>query len=79
MGCMGSKESGLGHVDDSVHVMIAHDKKVAKKKGQQAPTGYVPRADPPLLPANQQAAAAQEEDDGAAEKALEGAAKEVKA
>ena len=49
MGCSGSKEGGLSHVDDSVHVMLSHDKKMAKKKGQPAPTGYVPRAEHPLL------------------------------
>jgi hypothetical protein len=48
MGCSSSKESALSHVDDSVHVMIAHDKKRAKQKGQE-PHGYVPRAPHPLL------------------------------
>lgn len=48
MGCGASKEQGLQTVDDSVHVMLKHDKKVAQKKGQ-APKGYVPRAPHPLL------------------------------
>lgn len=48
MGCNSSKESGLANVDDSVHVMIAHDKKRAAQKGE-APHGYVPRAPHPLL------------------------------
>lgn len=47
MGCMGSKSS-FGAVDDSVHVMLQHDKKMAKKNGQPT-TGYVPRAEHPLL------------------------------
>ncbi|CAB9510514.1 expressed unknown protein [Seminavis robusta] len=47
MGCGASKE-GLQTVDDSVHVMLKHDKKVAQKKGE-APKGYVPRAPHPLL------------------------------
>lgn len=51
MGCSSSKENGLSNVDDSVHVMIKHDKKVAAKKGI-APHGYVPRAPHPLLDAS---------------------------
>ena len=54
MGCGASKDSALNHVDDSVHVMIAHDKKRAKEKGE-TPHGYVPRAPHPLL--NKEAAA----------------------
>lgn len=53
MGCGASKEQGLQTVDDSVHVMLKHDKKVAQSKGQ-APKGYVPRAPHPLLQAQQQ-------------------------
>lgn len=30
--------------EDSLHVMIKHDLKVAKMKGTKAGTGYVPRA-----------------------------------
>ena len=47
MGCGGSK-SGLSHVDDSVHVMLQHDKKVQQSKGQPA-RGYKARAEHPLL------------------------------
>jgi hypothetical protein len=48
MGCGSSRASNLETVDDSVHVMLAHDKKLAQKKGQKV-TGYVPRASHPLL------------------------------
>jgi hypothetical protein len=48
MGC-GSSKNNLETVDDSVHVMLAHDKKVAAKKGQSTTTGYKPRAQHPLL------------------------------
>mmetsp|Transcript_11424 Transcript_11424/g.21843 ORF Transcript_11424/g.21843 Transcript_11424/m.21843 type:complete len:83 (-) Transcript_11424:253-501(-) len=48
MGCNSSKDNALANVDDSVHVMIAHDKKRAIQKGE-APHGYVPRAPHPLL------------------------------
>ena|SRR3569832_1707069 len=48
MGCFPSKRT-LEQVDDSVHVMLKHDKKVAAKKGQALNTGYVPRAEHPLL------------------------------
>ena len=48
MGCNSSKENALANVDDSVHVMIAHDKKRATQKGEK-PHGYVPRAPHPLL------------------------------
>ena len=56
MGCQASKE-GLQTVDDSVHVMLKHDKKVAQKKGE-APKGYVPRAPHPLLQKQEDGAAA---------------------
>jgi hypothetical protein len=46
MGCGSSK--GLGHVDDSVHVMLKHDKKRLKEKGIVS-GGFVPRAEHPLL------------------------------
>ena len=57
MGCGSSKtDAGALHaVDDSVHVMLKHDKKVAQSKGQ-APKGYVPRAPHPLLQEQQQGA-----------------------
>ena len=62
MGCGSSRaDTKLQTVDDSVHVMLAHDKKRQIQKGEQ-PHGYVPRAEHPLLkPQNIQAS---EEDDG---------------
>jgi hypothetical protein len=72
MGC-GASKSGLETVDDSVHVMLKHDKKVAKAKGLPVNTGYVPRAPHPLLDSSQNGGggnnkaapviAAEEEDD----------------
>lgn len=47
MGCASSKGT-LQTVDDSVHVMLKHDKKVQQKKGE-TPHGYVPRAEHPML------------------------------
>lgn len=47
MGC-GSSKDRLQTVDDSVHVMLKHDKKMQQKKGEQ-PHGFVPRAEHPLL------------------------------
>jgi hypothetical protein len=47
MGCTGSK-SAFDKVDDSVNMMIQHDKKVAKQKGLPT-TGFVPRGEHPLL------------------------------
>jgi len=53
MGCGFSKNTrGIVTVDDSVHVMIKHDKEVARRKGQES-QGYVPRA-PHVLPEQQQ-------------------------
>mmetsp|Transcript_13184 Transcript_13184/g.27895 ORF Transcript_13184/g.27895 Transcript_13184/m.27895 type:complete len:81 (-) Transcript_13184:501-743(-) len=49
MGCGSSTPSRtLNNVDDSVHVMIQHDKKVSKMKGE-TPRGYKERAEHPLL------------------------------
>ena len=48
MGCTQSSDTRLQTVDDSVHVMLAHDKKVQQRKGEK-PHGYVPRAEHPLL------------------------------
>jgi hypothetical protein len=49
MGCnQSTADTRLQTVDDSVHVMLAHDKKVQQQRGEQ-PHGYVPRADHPLL------------------------------
>ena len=66
MGCTSSKENGLANVDDSVHVMIKHDKKAAQKKGQ-APHGYVPRAPHPLLEEKKRQEAQTAENGGATE------------
>ena len=46
MGCSSSKH-GLNNVDDSVHVMLKHDRKKQKAKGEVR--GYVSRADHPLM------------------------------
>lgn len=59
MGCAGSKGT-LQTVDDSVHVMLKHDKKVQQKKGEK-PQGYVPRQQHPLM--NPKTPIAAEEDD----------------
>lgn len=64
MGCLQSKGNELGHVDDSVHVMIAHDKKAAKAKGMTAPQGYVPRAEHPLLQPKQKPIITANEEEG---------------
>lgn len=48
MGCGNSKEGMLNTVDDSVHVMLKHDKKMQIKHGEK-PHGYIPRAEHPLL------------------------------
>lgn len=49
MGCgASSHDTRLQTVDDSVHVMLKHDKKRQQQKGE-APKGYVPRAEHPLL------------------------------
>jgi len=48
MGCCCQKQSVLSHLDDSVKVMVRHDAKVSRQKGE-APSGYVPRAPHPLL------------------------------
>ena len=53
MGCSASKEavkiSALSRIDDSLHVMLEHDKKVAAKRGEAPKTSYVPRAPHPAL------------------------------
>ena len=63
MGCNNSKHRGLNTVDDSVHVMLKHDKKVQQQKGEQ-PHGYVPRAPHPLLKPAKPEIVATEEPDG---------------
>eukprot|EP00562_Extubocellulus_spinifer_P000079 CAMPEP_0178483014 /NCGR_PEP_ID=MMETSP0696-20121128/7018_1 /TAXON_ID=265572 /ORGANISM="Extubocellulus spinifer, Strain CCMP396" /LENGTH=77 /DNA_ID=CAMNT_0020110523 /DNA_START=100 /DNA_END=333 /DNA_ORIENTATION=- len=47
-GCGSKHHSHLETVDDSVHVMLKHDKKKQKEKGE-AEHGYVPRAAHPAL------------------------------
>ena len=64
MGCTGSKDR-LQTVDDSVHVMLKHDKKRQQAKGEQ-PHGFVPRADHPLLKPRPIVAAEEPEDDAGA-------------
>mmetsp|Transcript_16731 Transcript_16731/g.38628 ORF Transcript_16731/g.38628 Transcript_16731/m.38628 type:complete len:98 (-) Transcript_16731:110-403(-) len=64
MGC-GNSKSGLHHVDDSVHVMLRHDKKVHQRKGGPAPA-YKERAQHPLLkPLEANTAATTTSDDAA--------------
>lgn len=65
MGCGASRQT-LERVDDSVHVMLAHEKKVAMKKGQSVATAYVPRADHPLLQARPTVTAVEDEESAAA-------------
>ena len=48
MGLCSSKAGHLDNVDDSVHVMLAHDRKKKKEAGA-APSGYKPRAANPAL------------------------------
>lgn len=47
-GCGSKHHNHLETVDDSVHVMLKHDKKVQKNKGRSE-QGYVPRAAHPAL------------------------------
>ena len=50
MGACCSKSSGIAQAEDSLHVMITHDKKAAIKRGEKSPeVGYVPRAEHPAL------------------------------
>jgi hypothetical protein len=70
MGCGASKEGdALQTVDDSVHVMLKHDKKIAQSKGE-APKGYVPRAPHPLLQQQQEGQANGNAADGEARKPI---------
>lgn len=69
MGC-GSSKHTLERVDDSVHVMLAHEKKVALKKGEKVATHYVPRAEHPLLQAKLPVAAEEDDANDALERAL---------
>ena len=62
MGCgASSHDTRLQTVDDSVHVMLKHDKKMQQRRGEK-PHGYVPRAEHPLL--KPKAVVATEEDGG---------------
>lgn len=54
MGCTSSKHT-LERVDDSVHVMLAHERKVAMRKGEAVASAFVPRAEHPLLAQQQKA------------------------
>ncbi len=48
-GCLSSNKGHLDTVDDSVHVMLAHDRKKRKESGTAASSGYKPRAANPAL------------------------------
>ncbi|KAK1735846.1 hypothetical protein QTG54_013552 [Skeletonema marinoi] len=48
MGGCGSKATHLDHVDDSVHVMLKHDRKKRKDIGASS-GGYKPRTANPAL------------------------------
>lgn len=64
MGGCGSKQHAmLDGVDDSVHVMIKHDKKMQKKRGEQE-HGYVPRRSNPAMTADEGADAAPDDEAG---------------
>ncbi len=47
--CLSSGKGHLEQVDDSVHVMLAHDRKKRKESGVAAGAGYKPRAANPAL------------------------------
>ena len=47
--CLSSGKGHLEQVDDSVHVMLAHDRKKRKASGNAATSGYKPRASNPAL------------------------------
>lgn len=47
-GCLSRNTGHLENVDDSVHVMLAHDRKKRKESGAPT-TGYKPRAANPAL------------------------------
>lgn len=46
--CLSGNKGGLEAVDDSVHVMLTHDRKRKARSGQ-APAAYKPRAANPAL------------------------------
>ena len=47
--CLSSGKGHLEQIDDSVHVMLAHDRKKRKESGNAATSGYKPRAANPAL------------------------------
>lgn len=47
--CLSSDKGHLEQVDDSVHVMLAHDRKKRKESGTASVAGYKPRAANPAL------------------------------
>lgn len=47
--CLSSGKGHLEQVDDSVHVMLKHDRKKRKEAGQGTSSGYKPRAANPAL------------------------------
>jgi hypothetical protein len=50
MGSCMSRDDTMSHLDDSVHVMLSHDKRAAAKRGQ-TDVGYKPREEHPMLTA----------------------------
>jgi hypothetical protein len=48
MGCQTSSLAA-SKIDDSIHAMLEHDRKIAAKKGQQLAISYVPRQPHPML------------------------------
>eukprot|EP00569_Conticribra_weissflogii_P004874 CAMPEP_0171328230 /NCGR_PEP_ID=MMETSP0878-20121228/529_1 /TAXON_ID=67004 /ORGANISM="Thalassiosira weissflogii, Strain CCMP1336" /LENGTH=76 /DNA_ID=CAMNT_0011828065 /DNA_START=245 /DNA_END=475 /DNA_ORIENTATION=+ len=52
-GCLSRNTGHLDNVDDSVHVMLAHDRKKRKESGD-GPSGYKPRAANPALVAKRE-------------------------
>ncbi len=47
--CLSSSGGHLEQVDDSVHVMLKHDRKKRKESGAATSQGYKPRAANPAL------------------------------
>ena len=47
--CLSRGGDALSHIDDSVHVMLKHDKKKRKESGTATTAGYTPRAANPAL------------------------------
>jgi hypothetical protein len=78
MGCGSSKDTRLQTVDDSVHVMLKHDKKRQQQRGEQ-PHGYVPRAEHPLLKPKPIVATEEPEDVSGPQAVADGAGTQVAA